>query len=74
MAEARFVLEKVRDRNDDLKQTIVKITTDDKGKEEREEWTTIADLDRLFDACTARWPRGWDLEKLLTCVRECEFD
>lgn len=39
-----------------------------------EEWTTVKDLDKLFDACTVRWPAGWDLNKLLTCIRECEFD
>jgi hypothetical protein len=39
-----------------------------------EELLTIEDLDRLFDACVDRWPIGWDLNKLLTCIRECGFD
>ena len=46
---------------------------------EREVMTSIPDLYRLFNACDKRWPKppqgeGWDLEKLLVCVSECEFD
>jgi hypothetical protein len=42
---------------------------------EREIWTTIPDLDRLFDACSKRWDQyGWDLDKLIKAVEECEFD
>ncbi len=39
-----------------------------------EEWTTMDDLNRLFDSCVARWGSNWDLEKLIVCIRECEFD
>lgn len=37
-------------------------------------WCDVMELDCLFDTCTRRWPRGWDLEKLVTCINECEFD
>lgn len=39
-----------------------------------EEWCNVLELDELFEVCTRRWPRGWDLGKLMTAVRECDFD
>lgn len=66
-----FKLEKKPNRNGTLVDTLVKYETD----KEPEDWTTIEELDRLFEACVRRWnENGWDLEKLITCVNECEFD
>lgn len=72
----RYALEKVEDKAGQMLDTLVKFTLEDApaAVEQREELTSVQDLDRLFDACSARWPVGWDLEKLLTCIKECEFD
>lgn len=40
-----------------------------------EDLGSIPEFYRLFDACVERWPvHGWDLNKLIQCVRECDFD
>lgn len=65
-----FKLEKKQDKAGQLVDTIVKYI----DNKEDEEWCTIPDLDRLFDSCVSRWGSNWDLNKLVTCVNECEFD
>lgn len=44
------------------------------GKED-DDWCSVDDLDRLFEACSKRWSRyGWDLNKLIAAINECDFD
>ncbi|MGZ3742742.1 MAG: hypothetical protein ACXVB1_00130 [Pseudobdellovibrionaceae bacterium] len=70
MAKVEFKLEKREDDNGQMVDTLIR---QENGTEEI--WTTIPDLNRLFDVCSRRWERhGWDLEKLITCINECEFD
>jgi hypothetical protein len=71
-----FKLEKVLDSTGQEIDTLVKYTQDnpDAAPDSGEEWCTVQDLDRLFETCTTRWPVGWDLEKVMTAVRECDFD
>lgn len=38
-----------------------------------EDWCSVQDLDRLFNACVQRWGSNWDLEKVMTAVRETEI-
>ena len=72
----KFELQKVENsRTGALEDALVKLTTDGLGNTEAEQWCTVNELDRLFEACSRRWAEnGWDLEKLLQCVSECEFD
>lgn len=66
-----FKLEKRPHENGEELATIIKY---EDGKEV-DQWCTIMDLDRLFDTCSRRWAKhGWDLNKLIACVSECEFD
>jgi len=71
-----FKLEKRPDSTGQEIDTLVKYTQDnpDSVPDSGEEWCSVQDLDRLFEVCTTRWPVGWDLEKLMTAVRECDFD
>jgi hypothetical protein len=44
-----------------------------------EEIGTISDLYTLFDECDRRWPaqpkgNGWDFNKILTAIREADFN
>lgn len=54
--------------------TLYRVTNLPSGHTDKEEWCSVEDLDELFEACSRRWPVGWDLNKLLTCVEECQFD
>jgi len=76
MTTTFFKLEKRPDASGRQVDTLVKCVgnPDSVLGAEEEEWCTVNDLDRLFEACARRWPIGWDLEKLITAVRECEFD
>lgn len=74
MANVNFQLVKKEDENGQLQDTLVRNQALDNGTIDTEDWCTISDLDRLFNACSRRWPKGWDLDKLLTCVSECDFD
>jgi hypothetical protein len=76
MANIKFVIEKrVNDRTGQEEDAIVKQVTDASGSVTEDQWCTISELDRLFETCSRRWDEhGWDLEKLITCVTECEFD
>lgn len=77
MSKVKFTLEKKEnERTGAEEDAIIKNNIDDKGAViDQEQWCTIPELDRLFDACSRRWKdNGWDLEKLMTCVNECEFD
>jgi hypothetical protein len=66
-----FALEKKADKNGQVQDTLVR---KEDGKPD-EDWGTVNDFDRLFAACSQRWAEyGWDLEKLITAVRECQFD
>lgn len=71
----KFTLEKVEnERTGALEDALVKHETLE-GKTESEQWCTVNELDRLFEACSRRWEaNGWDLEKLMTCVNECDFE
>lgn len=70
-----FVVKQVQnERTGALENAVVKETTVN-GVTESEQWCTIDELDRLFEACSRRWSvNGWDLEKLMTCVNECDFE
>jgi hypothetical protein len=70
----KFILKKTTNSVGAEIDALFKQTTDEKGVMTEEEWTNVSDLDLLFDTCTRKWPRGWDLEKLLTCIRECDFE
>jgi hypothetical protein len=76
MNKVKFALvQKENDRTGQMEDTLVKQTTSDNGSTEEEQWCTVPELDRLFDACSRRWQaNGWDLEKLITCVNECDFE
>jgi len=74
----QFTLKKVpNERTGNPEDALIKETTDDAtGKvTESEQWCTVNELDRLFETCARRWPdNGWDLEKLMVAVNECDFD
>jgi len=72
----KFELQKVEnERTGALEDALIKITTDSTGKSESEQWCTVNELDRLFEACSRKWAtNGWDLEKLMVCVNECDFE
>lgn len=70
MSKVTFKLEKVEDNTGTPVDTLVKYV---EGKE-GEPWINIQELDKLFDTCVARWSSNWDLEKVLTAIREAEFD
>lgn len=76
MGKVKFTLEKRENESTgSLEDALIKTTTDDKGVSTEEQWMTVPELDRLFDACSRKWSQnGWDLEKLIVCVNECEFD
>lgn len=76
MLKVKFTLEKRENESTGaLEDALIKTSTDDKGVSTEEQWLTVPELDRLFDVCSRRWQEnGWDLEKLITCVNECEFD
>lgn len=76
MAKVAFTLEKrANESTGAIEDALIKTTTQPDGKTEEEQWLTVPELDRLFDTCSRRWSaNGWDLEKLLTCINECEFD
>lgn len=71
----QFVLKKVEnERTGALEDALIKETTVN-GQTESEQWCTVNELDRLFEACQRRWSvNGWDLEKLMVCVNECDFE
>lgn len=74
----RFALEKVDNSLGIPVDTVVKYTDrpvsiGDTQVPEREEWCNVMELDRLFDACVAKWGSNWDLEKVITAVREADF-
>lgn len=73
----KFKLEKVEnDRTGALEDALIKETTDASGVVlDSEQWCTVNELDRLFEACSRRWAtNGWDLEKLMVAVNECDFE
>lgn len=76
MSKIIFTLEKRQNEDTGaIEDALIKTTTDAEGKTNEEQWLTVPELDRLFDVCSRRWEaNGWDLEKLITCVNECEFD
>lgn len=67
----RFTLE-------DVKQPATSVTVPtlvkyhDDGR--REEWGNVQDFDQLFDTCVSRWGSNWDLNKVCTAIRECDFN
>lgn len=66
-----FVIEKKSDDNGQISDHIIKKVD---GQPD-ESWGSIPEFDRLFDACSTKWKKhGWDLNKLITCVNECEFE
>lgn len=55
--------------------TLFRCIEEDDGKLEVEPWCTVIELDTLFQACSNRWGNGnWDLNKVMTAIKECEFD
>ncbi len=66
-----FTLDKIDNGNGTEVATLV---CHDDGKDP-EPWGNVDDFDRLFNACSKRWPAlGWDIDKLIACVNECEFE
>lgn len=66
-----FVVQKMTDDNGQTTDHLVKKV---EGQPD-ESWGSISEFDRLFNACSTRWSKhGWDLNKLITAVNECEFD
>lgn len=41
---------------------------------DQEEWCNVEDLDQLFNTCVQRWGKNWNLEKVLTAVKESEIN
>lgn len=76
MSSVKFSLKKRQnERTGAIEDAVIKTVIDDKGLTTEEQWCTISELDRLFDACSRRWAdNGWDLEKLMVAVNECGFD
>lgn len=63
-------LEKCDNGNGQQIDTLVKYTDG-----VREECGTVDEFVRLFEACSKRWEKyGWDLDKVIQCIAECEFD
>lgn len=76
MFKVSFALEKRADENTGVEvDTLVKYTENENGiKDSGEPWGNVMEFDRLFDVCSRRWPRGWDLNKVMTAIQECDFD
>jgi hypothetical protein len=77
MAKVSFQVESIE--NEDLGQSelaLVKTTLSPVVGEvpKKETWGTIAEFDRLFNACSERWQDGWDLDKVILAVKESEID
>jgi hypothetical protein len=55
---------------------LIKLTLDKNTKEvlHKETWGDMEDFDDLFQACFDRWESNWDLNKVMTAIRECDFD
>ncbi len=70
----RFALEKIEDENTgQLIESIVQIK-EINGKTERDVWCSVLDLDRLFNTCVDRWGSNWNLEKVMTAIRDSEIN
>jgi hypothetical protein len=70
-----FALEKEpKEGTGTLVDSVVKYTADEVGKTEREVWCSVDDLDSLFAACVDRWGKNWNLEKVVTAIKESEID
>lgn len=67
---AEYVIEKIA--NDETGVMEDCVVEHDRGN--KDILCTILELNKLFDACTDRWGREWDLNKVITAIRECEFD
>lgn len=79
MPKVTYVLKQVDDGVGGLDTALIKETDmSDSGASvpnESEQWCTVRDLDQLFATCSERWGDGnWDLNKVQTAIRECEFD
>lgn len=69
----RFELKKKEDGNGQMVDTLTKIT-DVGGKVNEEDWGTVQDFDRLFNACVSRWQGNWDINKVCTAISESQID
>ena len=65
-----FKLEDIKNKSGIPVPTVVKY---EEGKPS-EEWVNVEDLDTLFDTCVDRWGNNWDLNKIMTAIRETEVD
>lgn len=79
MPKISFAVEKVNHETTGQElDAIVKTTvTEVEGaatKIEKETWTTIIDLDRLFDKCVKKWGSNWNLEKLMAAIDDSEIE
>lgn len=54
--------------------TLVKVSKKDALPAEEETWCNVQELNALFNTCCERWGDNWDLNKVMTAIRECEFD
>lgn len=79
MPKISFAVEKVTHETTGQElDAIVKTTTTefvDRAPEvQKETWTTIIDLDRLFDCCVKKWGSNWNLEKVMAAVSDSEIE
>lgn len=70
MAKAEYTLEKKSDYGPGEPLCLVK---KEAGKPD-DVMASVEDLENLFDTCVRRWKGNWNLEKLLTAIRESEID
>lgn len=71
MPKVTYTLEKKEEpRSGVMIDTLVKT----REGQEPEALLDVLELEDLFDACVRRWGDNWDLNKLKTCIAECEFD
>lgn len=69
-----FNLEKVKNHLGIELDTLVKYEHTEGKELVREEWCNVMDLDQIFNACVERWGSNWDLNKVITAIKEADFD
>ena len=71
-----FILEFKTDPTGKDVKCLYKLTLDKNSKEvlHKEAWGDMEDFDDLFEACFERWDTQWDLNKVITAIKESDID
>ena len=74
MGKVNFKLEKRPDENTGVEvDTLIKCEISAEGTEMEETWGNVTEFNQLFDTCVARWGSNWDLNKVMTAIRESDI-